>query len=61
MKNLLKKIISILDHIYGWSILICLFVGGATFFGYVAAFIIGGDTAALICDIISKILYVKKC
>mgnify|MGYP003301256897 CR=1 FL=1 len=29
--------------------MICLFAGGLTFFGYVAALCIGGDTAAAIC------------
>lgn len=52
MKNILKKITAVLDHVYGWGIMICLFVGGATFFGFLAAFIIGGDTATAICDFI---------
>ena len=37
--------------------MITLFVGGFTFFGYLAALVIGGDTAAVICDVIyNKIL-----
>ena len=52
MKNFVKKIIKVLDFVFGLGIFICLFVGGATFFGYLAAFIIGGDVAAKICDII---------
>lgn len=52
MKNVLKKISAILDCVYGWGIFICLFVGGLTFFGYLTAFIIGGDTAADICAFI---------
>lgn len=52
MKNVLKKISVILDYVYGWGIFICLFVGGLTFFGYLAAFIIGGETAADICKFI---------
>ncbi|MBQ7826737.1 MAG: hypothetical protein IJ386_00545 [Clostridia bacterium] len=57
MKNIIKKITVLLDYVYGWGIFICLFVGGATFFGYLAAFIIGGDTAAAICDFIYKTVF----
>ena len=38
--------------IFGYSIMITLFVGGLTFFGYVAALIIGGTAASAICDFI---------
>ena len=34
--------------------MICLFAGGLTFFGYLAALIIGGDTATQICHVIYK-------
>lgn len=57
MKKILTVISKILDYVYGWGIFICLFVGGLTFFGYVAAFIIGGETAALICDFIYKTVF----
>ena len=57
MKKILKVISKILDYVYGWGIFICLFVGGITFFGYVAAFIIGGETAALICNFIYKTVF----
>ena len=57
MKKILKVISRILDYVYGWGIFICLFVGGLTFFGYVAAFIIGGETAAVICDFIYKTVF----
>ena len=40
--------------VFGYSIMITLLVGGLTFFGYLAALIIGGDTAALICEVIYK-------
>ena len=52
MKAICKKISDILRMVFGYGILITLFAGGATFFGYLAALIIGGDTAALICDVI---------
>lgn len=57
MKNAIKKITVLLDHVYGWGIFICLFVGGAMFFGYLAAFIIGGNIAATICDFIYKTVF----
>jgi len=54
MKAFFKKVSDFLKTIFGWGIMICLFAGGLTFFGYVAALIIGGDTAAEICRIIYK-------
>ncbi|MBE5774348.1 MAG: hypothetical protein E7337_10495 [Clostridiales bacterium] len=54
MKENMKKIAEVLKTIFGYGIMICLFVGGATFFGYVAALIIGGETAASICTFIYK-------
>lgn len=53
MKNIIEKLIAILHTVFGYGILIDLFAGGLTFFGFVAALIIGGDTAATICRIIS--------
>ena len=52
MKNILNKISKVLSTIFGYGIMIALFVGGLTFFGYLAALIIGGDTAGIICDFI---------
>lgn len=52
MKKFCKKLSDILKIIFGYGIMITLFAGGLTFFGYVAALIIGGDTAAVICDVI---------
>jgi hypothetical protein len=40
--------------IFGYGIMIVLFAGGLTFFGYVAALIIGGETATAICTWIYK-------
>lgn len=54
MKQIFKKVSDVCKTIFGYGMLICLFVGGLTFFGYVAALIIGGDTAALICTVIYK-------
>ena len=54
MKNVCKKISSVLKTIFGYGIMISLFGGGLTFFGYVAALIIGGDTAVTICTVIKE-------
>ena len=54
MKKACGKIAAFLKTVFGYGIMICLFAGGLTFFGYVAALIIGGDVAAAICAFISK-------
>lgn len=46
-----------MQTVFGYGVLIALFVGGLSALGYLAALIIGGDTAALICDFIYKKLY----
>jgi len=57
MKEICKKISSVLKTVFGYGIMICLFAGGLTFFGYMAALIIGGDVAAAICNFIYKDLF----
>ena len=52
MKEKMKKASEICKLIFGWGMLITLCIGGLTFFGYVAALIIGGDTASEICTFI---------
>ena len=54
MKEKFKKISDVLKTIYGYGIMICLFVGGFTFFGYLAALIVGGEAATAICTFIYK-------
>ena len=54
MKNTLKKISDVCKLIFGYGIMIVLFVGGLTFFGYLAALIIGGGAAEAICTFIYK-------
>lgn len=54
MKDFCKKISNVLKTIFGYGIMISLFAGGLTFFGYVAALFIGGDIAAAICAVIYK-------
>jgi len=54
MKETCKKISNVLKKIFGYGIMICLFAGGLTFFAYLAALIIGGETAAAICTFTYK-------
>ena len=54
MKATLKKISDVCKIIFGYGIMIVLFAGGLTFFGYVIALIIGGETATNICTWIYK-------
>ena len=54
MKETLKKISDMFKIIFGWGIMIVLFAGGLTFFGYVGALIIGGKTATAICTWLYK-------
>ncbi len=54
MKETMKKLSDILRLVFGYGIMITLFVGGFTFFGYLIALFIGGDTAADICTFIYK-------
>lgn len=57
MKQVCKKISAALKTLFGWGILVALFGGGLTFFGYLAAIVIGGDTAAVICEVIYKQIF----
>lgn len=54
MKTMCKKISAVLKTVFGYGIMVCLFAGGLTFFGYLVALLIGGETAALICTVIYK-------
>ncbi len=54
MKTFCVKLSNILKTVFGYGIMSTLFAGGFTFFGYMAALIIGGDTAAAICTVIYK-------
>ena len=54
MKKFCKQLSNVLKNIFGYGIMISLFAGGLTFFGYVAALIIGGDLATAICAFIYK-------
>lgn len=50
----MKKAVNVCKTIFGYGIMITLFVGGLTFFGYLAALCIGGAAAEAICIFIYK-------
>ena len=54
MKEICNKISQVMKTIFGYGIMLCLFAGGLTFFGYLAALCIGGETAAAICVCLYK-------
>ena len=54
MKKRLNGISKITGMIFGYGIMLCLFAGGLTFFGFLVAIIAGGEIAAEICSIIYK-------
>lgn len=54
MKDTLRKISNVCKLIFGYGIMIVLFAGGLTFFGYMIALIIGGETATAMCTWIYK-------
>jgi len=56
-KKICKKAAATLEILIGISLAICLFIGALGFLGYVAAFIIGGETAAIMCTWVYKVFY----
>lgn len=66
MKDALNKTIGICRLIFGYGIMLTLFAGGLTFFAYLVALVIGGDTATAICTFTYKqfipvIVYITTC
>ncbi len=57
MKNICKKISSALRWVFGYGVMLSLFVGGLTLIGYLVALFIGGPTATAICVFIQKQLF----
>ena len=57
MKTVCKKIAAALRVVFGYGVMISLFVGGLTFVGFLVALCIGGDTATAICVFIQKQLF----
>lgn len=56
-KNACHKVADVLEWLIGLAFGICLFLGGLGFLGYVAAFIIGGETAEVMCTWLYKVFY----
>lgn len=54
MNNICKEVAKILKKIYGWGIMLSVFLGGFTVFGFIAALIIGGETGFTICEFLYK-------
>ena len=54
MKEFRTKLSDVLKKIFGYGILIAVFGGGLAFFGFLAAVIIGGETATAICVFLQK-------
>ena len=48
------KIVKAMTTLFGYGMMVCLFAGGLSFFGYLAALLIGGETATGICKFIYK-------
>ena len=57
IKSILNKVGNVLSLIFGYGIMLSLFIGGLSFVGYVVALIIGGDVASYICTFIYKGIY----
>ena len=50
----MKRISTFLKTVFGYGIMIALFLGIVIFFGYVVALIVGGDLAVQICEVVYK-------
>lgn len=56
MKEKLKKVSDVLKLVFGYGVMITLFVGALSFLGYVVALIIGGESAVFICDFVYNVI-----
>ena len=57
MKKIRENTAKVLSYVYAIGIAVALFAGALSVFGYLAALIIGGETAVEICDFIYKDYY----
>ena len=57
-KEKIEKPIAVCKIIFGYGIMLALFIGGLTLIGYIVALCIGGEAAVQICDFIKN--YVIK-
>ena len=49
-----SKIVEVLNTVFGWGIYVVLIAGGLAFFGFLAALIIGGESATSLAVFIHK-------
>lgn len=45
----MKKFINVLNTIFAYGIIACLFAGGLSLVGYIVGLMIGGETATALC------------
>ena len=45
----MKKIVNVLNTIFAYGIIACLFAGGLSLVGYIVGLVIGGETATALC------------
>ena len=45
----MKKIVNVLNTIFAYGIIACLFAGGLSLVGYIVGLMIGGETATALC------------
>lgn len=57
MKEIRMKMAKFMAYLYGTGIAVSFFAGALSFLGYLAAIVIGGQTAADICVFIYKKVY----
>lgn len=57
MKKKLHQLANGCKIVFGYGIMLVTLAGGLTFFGFLAAVIIGGDTAAAICSLIKDQIF----
>ena len=50
----MEKPVTVMKAIFGWAIMLSLFVGGVSCIGYIAALILGGDAAVAITAFIKQ-------
>lgn len=66
MRKTLKRISDVGKLVFGYGIMMTLFVGGLTFFGYLVALLVGGETAGALCafiykQVVSRMIYATTC
>ena len=57
MRKIADKISDVLAWIFGYGLMVSLFIGGLSFLGYVVALAVGGEIAEAICTFIYKTVY----